>query len=294
MRDVKRALPILIVAILAGAVVIALTVRSHASPQFNYYPETGHIVREPFLTPFNAGGGVEMFGYPISDAYRTQDDTLVQTFQRAQMQLTVRGIELAPIGTRLHLGEPDSAIPIAALLADYYRTHGGADFFGQPLSEAQVEQGWLIQDFERARLVRDSEGNIRLAELGTMYQAAFPAPDTSGRAAIRLSGTPTPPASVRLNLSVDKPTIGVDGVQTIYLYVESGTGQPIDGAQALAVLHYDTATAELVLNPTDERGLSSATFVTPPATPGSRVGVEMHVLVGEVPLTIETAYFQWW
>ena len=70
--------------------------------------------------------------------------------------------------------------------------------------------------------------------------------------------------------------------------------QDVVADQALAVLHYDTATAELVLNPTDERGLSSATFVTPPATPGLRVGVEMHVLVGEVPLTIETAYFQWW
>jgi hypothetical protein len=95
-------------------------------------------------------------------------------------------------------------------------------------------------------------------------------------------------------LSVEKPTIGVDGVQTIYLYVEDQRGRPVESAQALAVLHYDTATAELVLNSTDERGLSSATFVTPPATPGSRVVIEMHVLVGEIPLTIETAYFQWW
>ena len=294
MHDVKRALPILLVAILAGVAVVALTIRSDIAPQFNYYPETGHIVREPFLAPFNAGGGVEMFGYPLSDAYHTEDNTLAQTFQRAQMQLTVRGVELAPIGTRLHLGQPDPAISVSAPLTEYYRMQGGADFFGLPLAEARIEEGQLIQDFERARLVRDSEGNIRLAELGTMFLAAFPAPDTSGRAAIRLSGTPTPPAAIRLNLSVEKPTIGVDGIQTIYLYVEDQRGQPVESAQALAVLHYDTATAELVLNPTDERGLSSATFVTPPATPGSRVVIEMHVLVGEIPLTIETAYFQWW
>ena len=294
MRDAKRALPILLVAILAGMAVVAVTVRGDIAPQFNYYPETGHIVREPFLTSFNTGGGVEMFGYPISDAYYTEDDTLVQTFQRAQMQLTVRGVELAPIGTRLHFGQPDPTIPVAEPLVSYYQAHGGTDYFGLPLDEARSEQNLLIQDFERVRLVRDPGGNVRLAELGTMLLAAFPAPDTSGRAALRLSGTPTPPVAVHLNLSIEKPTIGIDGIQTIYLYVEDGAGQPVSGAQALAVLRYDTATAELVLNLTDERGLTSATFKTPQATPGSRVVVEMHVLVGEEPLTIETAYYQWW
>jgi hypothetical protein len=40
--------------------------------------------------------------------------------------------------------------------------------------------------------------------------------------------------------------------------------------------------------------VASASFLAPPAAAGSRVTVQMNVLVGEVFLTIETTYFQWW
>lgn len=295
MRDAKRALPILIGAVvIVVGVVIGPAVHRDVSPPFAYYPETGYVVREPFLTPFQEWGGSDLLGYPVSDAYRTGDDVLVQTFQHVQLQLTVRGVELAPIGLRLHLGQPDTTIPVAAPFAEFYQAHGGVEFFGAALGEARTEHGLLVQDFETVRLIREAGGEVRLADLGALYLAAFPGPDSSGRAALRLNSTPTPPTAVRLNLSVEKPTIGLDGEQTVYLYVEDGAGRPIAGAQALAILHFDAATAELVLNPTDARGLTQATFVTPPATAGSRVVVEMYVLVGETLLTIETAYFQWW
>lgn len=293
MRDRTRALPILIVALLVAVAVGALALRADVPAQVSYYAQTGRLVRDPFLTYFLEHGDTATFGYPLTDAYRTHDDTLVQTFEHAQLQLTVRGVELAPIGVVLQLGEPGSAETDPAFRTTY-DAHGGASFFGLPLGPASEERGLLVQDFERARLVRGPLGNVRLASLGTAYLAAFPPPLESGQAAPLVQGTPLPPSEIRPALSVERPTVGQGDRQTIYLYLADENGSPVAGAQALAILHYDDATAEVTLPETDARGLASASFLVPPATPGSRVDVQVHVLIGETFLTIETTYFQWW
>lgn len=291
---VRRVLPILMAVGVVVAGIGLLATRRDGFLSMRYFPETGHVVREPFLSFFEEQGGLALFGFPITDAYTTPEGVLVQTFQRAQMQLTVRGVELTPIGRLLHLGDEGQGFTVTPPFRDFYEAHGGASFFGSPLGQAREENGILIQDFERARLIVDALGEVRLYELGSVYLAAFPPAEASVQANIRLRGTPLPPSDLRASASVAKPTIGRDEAQTIYLYVEDVNGNPIMGAQALAILSYDGVTAEVLMPDTDGRGLSSASFVAPPAAPGSRVIVEIHVLAGQVFLTVETAYFQWW
>lgn len=291
-RDVRRALPILFVALLAAVLVGVLALRPGMTAQVRYYTQTGRLVRDPFLSFYLDHGEVATFGFPLTDAYPTDDNTLVQTFQRAQLRLSVRGVELAPIGVSLQLGEPGSASTHSDFQS-YYESRGGASFFGLPLGPARLERGVLVQDFERARLVRDELGNVHLANLGSVYLSAYPPPAESGQAAL-LHGTPPPPPEVRPALSVERPTAGRGERQTIYLYLEDEQRQPVAGAQALAFLRYGGATAEVTLPNTDERGLASTSFIVPPAEPGTEVVVEVHVLIGETFLTTETTYFQWW
>jgi hypothetical protein len=255
-----------------------------------YFPETGYVVREPFLSTFDELGGIGMFGFPLTDAYRTSDDTLVQTFQRAQLQLTVRGVGLAPIGDQLHLGDGQT-YAIAPEFESFYQSYGGDDFFGRPLSGGHEEDGLLVQDFERVRIVHDQLGEVRLANLGSTYLAVFPPPGT-GQANIQ--GTVAPPLNISPRMSIEQPTVKSGDQQTIYLYVKDENNDPVAGVQALAVLHYDNSTAEIELAATDSQGLTSATFIVPPASPGAQVVVEMHLLYGETSMTIETTYFQWW
>ena len=56
-----------------------------AAPGNAYIPETGHSLATPFLEYWSNHGGVEMFGYPISEAI-TQDGLYVQWFERARME----------------------------------------------------------------------------------------------------------------------------------------------------------------------------------------------------------------
>lgn len=291
-HNLRRALPILIVALLFASAITFWAVQTDVPARVNYYTQTGHLVREPFLSYFIEHGEIATFGYPLTDAYQTEDDMLVQTFQRAQLRLSVRGVELAPIGEALQLGEPGSAT-VDPIFQSYYELHGSGGFFGLPLGPARTERGVFVQDFERARLVRDERGNIHMANLGSIYLSVNPPLEESGQANLRV-GTPTPPADLRPSLSVAKPTVGQGDAQTLYLYIEDENGQPVEGAQALAILRYDGRSAEVTLPPTDERGLARTSFVVPPASPGSRVVVEAHVLIGETFLTIETIYTQWW
>lgn len=282
----------LALAVIVGVAVVAYQQRDLL--RVRYFSETGHAVREPFLTFFDTHGGIGTFGFPLTEAYTDRDGTLAQTFQRARLQLTVRGVELAAIGTALRLGDAAGVYPVDHLLAGFYDEYGGEGFFGRPLAASHVENGLLVQDFERARLVLGADGNVHLANLGSAYLIAFPPPDESGRAAIRLYGTPTPPPALKVNVSVARPTVEQGGQQTIYLYVEDEQGNPVEGAQALALLRYDGSLAEVELAPTDARGFASAAFIVPPATAGTQVIVEAHVLLGELFLTVETTYFQWW
>lgn len=291
-HNFRRALPILIVALLSASAITFWAIKTDVPARVNYYAQTGHLVREPFLTYFVDHGEIATFGYPLTDAYTTEDNMLVQTFQRAQLQLSVRGVELAPIGTSLQLGEPGSAI-VDPVFQSYYQQVGGEGFFGRPLGAARMERGVLVQDFERSRLVRDERGSVHMASLGSVYLSVYPPPAENGQANIRL-GTPTPPVALRPTLSVAQPTVAQGDAQTLYLTIEDANGQPVEGAQALAILRYDGVSAEVTLPPTDERGLSSTSFVVPPASPGSRVVVEAHVLIGETFMTIETIYTQWW
>src|SRR5574341_1776242 len=294
MRKLHPAVPLMIAAGFAVVLIVGLAIQQISPARLRYFPETDHIVREPFLPYFAQYGGVPFFGYPLTDAATDSEGALNQVFQRARIQLTVRGIELSPLGRQLHLGDGQPGHTVATEFQAYYHARGGEAFFGPPLGEAVLEGGLLVQDFERARLVRDSAGNITLAELGTMYLSAFPAPDSGGRASLRLRGTPTPPPDVRASVSVAQPTVAQGGQQTLYLIVEDEFGNPVRGAQSLAILRYGSATAEIELPSTDGQGVASATFIAPPAPSGTQVLIEMHVLIGEIFLTVETTYFQWW
>jgi hypothetical protein len=293
MRRVHPALPLIIMSVLAATALVAFAAQQGVSVSFRYFPETRRIVREPLLAYFDRHGGESTFGYPLTDAYTSEDGLLSQTFQRAQLQLSVRGVGLAPLGRTLHLGSDKTLNHrVAPEFTDLYAAQGGDTFFGATLSEPLMENGILVQDFENARLVRDSDG-VRLAELGSAILAIAP-PDKGVQAAFRLYGTPSPAPEMRASVSVQSPTIGQGGQQTIFLVVNDGQGHPVSGAQALAVLSYNTGTAEVELPPSDDNGLASAAFIAPPAPSGSKVLIQMHVLIGETYLTAETSYFQWW
>ena len=69
-------------------------------PDKAYFPETGHTVSFAFLKFFHEKGGLDIFGYPISEWIIEANGRIVQYFQRGKMEWYPEN----PPGQRVQLG----------------------------------------------------------------------------------------------------------------------------------------------------------------------------------------------
>src|SRR5262245_62827298 len=68
-----------------------------------YFAPTGHYLRGAFRSFWERNGGLPIFGLPVTEEYvRRSDQHIIQFFERARFELTVRNnqaiIELAWLG----------------------------------------------------------------------------------------------------------------------------------------------------------------------------------------------------
>lgn len=173
---------------LTGAVLsAAMTVASQpatvsASPAYasitvtsRYFPNSGHSIGGSFLKFFDANGGVNVFGLPITDEI-LENGTTVQYFERQRFEYhpelagTPYEVQLSLLGSRAAVGQPDTTpvIPFAShanliyiattghslsgAFLQYWYSRGGVRLFGYPVSEPFTTGGLTVQYFERARM----------------------------------------------------------------------------------------------------------------------------------------------
>jgi O-antigen ligase len=156
------------------ALVIAVTPRI-AQDGCTWHAETQHNVCGIFRTFWDVNGGLEIFGYPLSEQFDL-DGRTVQYFERARFNVSVSGdnagtVALANLGVssmveRVGVEQADRDLPrddedcvyedetghnVCGRFAYYWITYGGVDLFGYPLSESLEEDGTRMQYFQRAR-----------------------------------------------------------------------------------------------------------------------------------------------
>ena len=152
------------------------------------FAETGHCVRDKFLTYWGEHGGLPINGYPLSAEFpeRLEDGKvyLVQYFERVRMEhhpanAAPNDVLLGQFGRRIRPADPALPPPTGPLPAErvyfpetghfiigtffnYWYGNGGLAQFGYPISEVfeeRLEDGkiYRVQYFERARFEFHSE-----------------------------------------------------------------------------------------------------------------------------------------
>lgn len=138
-----------------------------------YYPQTGRTVSPQFLDFFRNGGGIATFGVPLTEP-RNEGGKLVQYFEKARLELnpelagTPYLITLGLLGSELTAGVsfspdpadtaqgdaffPETGHSVRGAMLDYFRSNGGIDRFGFPISGQIARGGLVVQHFQRARL----------------------------------------------------------------------------------------------------------------------------------------------
>lgn len=197
----KRMRLILIVGLAAATLAAGVAATNPQATDRNcrYFSETGQWVCGGFLEFFDARGGLETFGYPLTQPFHdpTHGGLYVQYFQRARMEWhpgnpepykvqlgllidelgydfpPARPEEVASATGPLHRYFPETRHIVSYAFLDYFRERGGLDIFGYPRSELMYEGGRIVQYFQRARLSWHPESpfgsQMRLANLGEIY-----------------------------------------------------------------------------------------------------------------------------
>ena len=175
---------------------------------FRYFPETGHNIAHEIKAFYDARGGLEIFGLPLTEII-TENGKQVQYFERARFELhpehkgTEYYILLTRLGAYFTQGRqneapfqwrtaapsagldffPESGHSLGGGFRDFWKRYGGVQTFGFPISEEFKElsptdgKQYTVQYFERGRMEWHPEHGgtkweIQLGLLGSEYVRA--------------------------------------------------------------------------------------------------------------------------
>lgn len=175
------------------------------------FAETGKTVTGEFLAFYETNGGQEIFGLPLTEASE-ENGRLVQYFTRARFEAwpenpPAHRVQLGLLGTFLGKVQPaiqaevapgdparrffpETGHVMAFAFKEYWEQKGGLAVFGYPTTEQLVEEGMIVQYFQRARMEWHPENpagqQVVLSDLGSQYLAQLgrPVPATTPAAPV--------------------------------------------------------------------------------------------------------------
>jgi hypothetical protein len=254
-----------------------------------YFPETGHYVTGDFLTAYQSAIEPDrIYGWPITEAFTDSTGRLVQYFQKTVLEshpndppeLRIRpqdlGYFLRKAGSPLPLPpnfpacrvfpEDPNKYQVCYSFLDFYLTYGGPSQFGYPISNFEIQDGRIVQSFQRARFEwhpEQSAGNkVVLTDLGRLQF------DSIGENPKRLqpvsegSNIPHTVLGLRVRAFPKYAFTSRDDTQTIYILVQDQKQAPVENAQVTLILTLPSGKIERYIVPglTDENGMISYTF----------------------------------
>lgn len=285
-----------------------------------FFKETGFWVSGAFLAYFDANGGLEVFGYPISAPYNNHG-ILVQYFQKARMewhpfnpdpykvQLGLLGEELgfrrpAVAPPRVAIGRvyyPETGHSVAYMFLRYFEGHGGVDLFGYPISEMLIENQRVVQYFQRLKLVWDPRtAQMSVGNLGELYVSLHRdrlPPDAlmRGSYSYRIAGQGS--VSWRILVGVGQSVANLERMQEIRILVTDERGDPVTDAQVRVTVRPQDGEIIQALTrvvATDVQGRVELSLPVTDLQPGAWAVLLVEATDGVVSATAQELFLVWY
>lgn len=312
------------------AIVVLLSSLSAANaPQTSqagrFFEETGHWVREPFLSFYEqAPDPLRLFGYPLTDAFEhpMRREIRIQYFQRARLEYDANAepgkqVRLAPLGEWLYdslsHGEladftrntsacrvfPATGLPVCYAFLQFYDANQGPTYFGDPISDVEVLDGRLVQYFTSARFEWRPEmpagQRVALTDIGrldfdrTIGDERMRTPSSN---ALLYS-----PLSIRVHAFPARPLLAAGEQQTIFIVVQDQHNNPVADAQVVVSLQLPDGSRQnlATLGPTNLSGFTQVDFRLDNVLPNQVVEVQVEATVQNGPSNGTVSWFRiWW
>ena len=255
---------------------------THAqSDNSRYFPETGHWVEGEFLAKYESVYNPELvFGNPITGKFRDTIRLLeVQYFERARFELHPDGfptVKLTPLGELIYepghslLLQPNtqgckifqnSDIPVCFEFLSFFEAHGGVSQFGFPISGFEIQDGRIVQYFQKSCFEWHPElspGNqVVISNLGRSYFLIHGENPRHLKASSSDYIPQQDPKNLTIRAFPERPIMSAPGTQKIYITVQDQYSQPIAGATVFGYIHLpDGETITLPEQETNEKGIA--------------------------------------
>lgn len=272
-------------------ILVVLTVTTPRSVQAQisdelFIAETGHWIKGDFLLFYqSADDPLFYFGHPITDEYIDPiSNQVTQYFQRARFDLIQspygKTVQLAPLGKLLYDDQPpqeplttkspacrsfpDTNKSVCYAFLQFYDTHDGPTYFGNPISNLELREDRYVQYFERARLEWRPElpagKRVALTDIGRIY-FDNEIGDLDLLGPILSVNMPDPLLNLQLHAFIAKALIPANSQQTIFIIAQDQKLAPIDGVMVSATVKFPDGEIEVYRPPmTDAFGISRLTF----------------------------------
>lgn len=287
------------------------------SPDIEFFPETGHNVRGDFLRFYKSVHDPKLvFGYPITEQITSRDGKTVQYFQRARFELRAnlpenQRVQLTPLGQstykqadqlKLNNTAGCDAFPtgysVCFAFLDFFKANGGAAQFGHPISPFEFHENLIVQYFERARFEwradRPEGQRVVLTDLGRLYFDQLGEDQAYLKPVKPLDATINPILATKVRAFVAKPLTTSTGQQTVYVIVQSQTGQAISNATGKTTIHWPDGRTEDYFFTTNSAGIGTVTFNFTDQKQGELIPIDVVVAYQGMAGTTRTSFRVWY
>lgn len=274
------------------------------TPDAVYVPQTGHWIRGDFYQFYqDIPEPTLLLGYPITDELVDPvNGRMVQYFERARLDMiqdeTGGRVEIAPLGELLYVkGNPHisasqnglgcrlfpaTGYRVCYAFRQFYERHHGGEFFGNPISNLEMQQGLVVQYFERARLEWHAERmpgqRVTLSDLGRVYFETRMGDWTLSQPSA-VEGFPPPQRAFHVHAFIDKLLVSSNSLGKLFVIAHDPFSFPARGAAVQADFVFpDGRQNTYQLPPIGEDGISQMDFVVGEMPPNQTVEIRVDVL----------------
>lgn len=284
--------------------------------------ESNCRVPQEFLDYIDDNGGIEIFGYPISNAFR-QDGILVQYFQNARIESHPENpvpykVQLGLLGDELNYRDPAISRPrllhsrrhffpetghiVSYAFLDFFKENGGIHIFGYPITEMHYEEGRIVQYFQRLKLSwypQDTQSPVHISNLGEVYfetyKDNFP-PEAFCGETVPQTNPRIVPQDVDLQIDVKYSVMTKRGEQEVSVLVRDGSGNALSDIEVRVSLKDESGRTLSSVEgaTTNDKGFAEVSLPVEGASRGDNVTAEATINYGNEVTSNEIVFLIWW
>jgi hypothetical protein len=289
-----------------------------------WFNKFGHWVTGEFLDFYNSVDDPDrLFGSPITDAFpdSLRQGIMIQYFERVRMDLDPtlpegKRVRLANLGLWMYdeaqRGQPvnyqdntslcrifANGKKVCYAFLQLYDRYGGAEMFGQPVSDVEEANGRPVQYFENVRLEWRNEmpvgQKVVVTEIGRIdFDRRIGNDELIGRNPTGITGDQD---ELRVRAFAARPLVTGGSRQTIYVITHDQFLKPWADVQIYVKLKYPGEPEEThsLDKLTGGEGLAAYEFTIPEVAPNQVIEVVVEARFGDGPSAATTTWFRsWW